>query len=282
LEDGVEFADVAGVRLAYELDGAGESGTVVLAGGSGMPPVVWELCGLVTALRMAGYRVLTYSARGVAPSDAPPPPYAMADLAGDLAGLLEHLGLSDCQMVGYSLGGFVAQLLARRRPDLVGAAVLLASAGPPSPVDLAMGEVETDLIATLGYVPASCTRFMELMTSLPSRVLRDDPGQVVTWWELLGAHADSWTSAEGEVGQAAAVVEWLHDPDRMTRLADIAIPVLVACFEHDLLLPPAGGRIAAAAIPHGTFVEITGAAHAGLMTHPEPCIAAIVNYLRSL
>jgi pimeloyl-ACP methyl ester carboxylesterase len=279
--DIVEFADVAGIRLAYEVNGAGGSGTVVLAGGSGMPPVVWELCGLTTALQREGYQVLSYCARGVAPSDAPPPPYAMADLAGELAALLEYLGLSDCRLVGYSLGGFVAQLLARTRPDLVGAAILLASAGPPSPIDLARNEVESDVIATLGYLPAQCTRFTELLTSLPCAALRDDPEQVATWWELLRAHADSWSSADGEVGQAAAVGEWLHDPDRMTHLADIAVPVLVACFEHDLLLPPAGGRIAAAALPHGTFVQIPGAAHAGLMTHPDLCVAAVLNYLRS-
>jgi pimeloyl-ACP methyl ester carboxylesterase len=68
----------------------------------------------------------------------------------------------------------------------------------------------------------------------------------------------------------------------MSHLADIDVPALVACFEHDLLFPPAGGRNAAAAIPHGSFVEIPGAAHAGLMTHPELCIDAIVNFIESV
>jgi len=77
-----------------------------------MPPLVWDMCGLSTVLRDSGYRVLTYSARGVAPSDAPPPPYSIGDLADDLAGLLEHLGIAECCLVAYSFGGCMAELLA--------------------------------------------------------------------------------------------------------------------------------------------------------------------------
>lgn len=58
---------------------------VVLAGGTGMPPVVWELCGFVELLVSAGFQVVTYAARGVAPSDAPPAPYSIEDMTGDLA-----------------------------------------------------------------------------------------------------------------------------------------------------------------------------------------------------
>ena len=65
----------------------------------------------------------------------------------------------------------------------------------------------------------------------------------------------------------------------MTGLSDISMPVLVACFEHDLLFPPAGGQLAAARIPRGQFVEVADAAHGGLVTHPDRTIRAIVEYL---
>ena len=69
---------------------------------------------------------------------------------------------------------------------------------------------------------------------------------------------------------------------RGVALADIAVPVLVACFEHDLLFPPNGRRNAAACIPNGEFVEIPGAAHGSLMTHSQLCIDAIVNFVESV
>ena len=46
----MESAEIGGLRLAYEVKGSDRNGTVVLAGGSGMPPLVWELCGLNEAL----------------------------------------------------------------------------------------------------------------------------------------------------------------------------------------------------------------------------------------
>ncbi len=225
--------------------------------------------------------MVTYSARGVAPSAAPPPPYTIADLADDLAGLLVHLGISDCRLVGYSLGGFVAELMARRRPDLIRAAVLLGSAGQPGPVSLARCDAEAEMVATLGYLPGPFMRFTELMTSLPPSVLRDDAGQVATWWELLGAHEESWTSPDGVVGHSAAAIQWLKDDDHMARWAEITVPVLVACFEYDLFFPPSAGMAAAAAIPRGEFIEISEAAHAGLVTHPSPCIDAIIKFLKA-
>jgi pimeloyl-ACP methyl ester carboxylesterase len=194
---------------------------------------------------------------------------------------LVHLGISGCRLVGYSLGGFVAELMARRRPDLIRAAVLLGSAGQPGPVSLARCDAEADLVATLGYLPAPFMRFTELMTSLPPSVLRDDAGTVATWWELLGAHEESWTSPDGLMGHSAAAVRWLTDDDHRARWAEITVPVLVACFEYDLFFPPAAGMVAAAAIPRGEFIEISDAAHGGLLTHPIQCLDAIITFLEA-
>ncbi|MGW2582254.1 hypothetical protein ACWCYZ_13095 [Streptomyces virginiae] len=55
-----------GVRIAYEQVSAGPP--VLLAGGTGMPPVAWELSGVRGALVEAGFKMVTYAARGVTPS----------------------------------------------------------------------------------------------------------------------------------------------------------------------------------------------------------------------
>jgi pimeloyl-ACP methyl ester carboxylesterase len=273
----VILTEINSARIAYQLS-EGDGDVVVLAGGSGMPPVVWDLCGLVGRLEGAGYRVLTYAARGVAPSDATPPPYSIDQLADDVVGILDHLEISNCRLVGYSLGGEVAEFLARTRPDLIRAAMLLASSGPLSPVFRAALEAGMDLIDKYGALPDSYGRWEELMTSLPPKMLRD-PEQVAGWWELLGAHPDAWASPAGAVGQWAAETSWMHDPARAANLTSISIPVQVACFEYDLLFPPAGGREAAAAMPLGTFSGIRDAAHGGLITHPEESCDAVVDFL---
>ncbi|MEU7004346.1 alpha/beta hydrolase [Nonomuraea sp. NPDC046570] len=210
---------VDGVRLGYERAGSGPA--VVLVGGTGMPPVAWQLCGLRDALVQAGFEVVTYAARGVAPSDAPAAPYTVDDLTADLAGLIETLDLTDAIVVGYSLGSFTTELLARTRPDLVRAAVLMAGAGPLTGVLDAVLAAETELIATTGRLSPAFTRLQTLLSTLPPAVLRTDDAQVRTWLELLGAQEAVWTSTDGENGQSAASDRWLRDEYRMAALAQI-------------------------------------------------------------
>ncbi|MDD9380325.1 alpha/beta hydrolase [Streptomyces sp. ZAF1911] len=273
----MESVVVGEVRIAYERRGQGRP--VVLSGGTGMPPVAWELCGVREDLVQAGFEVITYAARGVSPSDAPAAPYSMADLAGDLAGLMDALGLAGAAAVGYSLGSFTVELLARTRPDLVATAVLMAGAGPVTGVLDAMLEAEAELIAATGRLPAAFTRLQTLLSSLPPAVLRDDEKQVRSWLELLGAQEDLWASADGEVGQATAAEAWLHDPRRMAALAGITVPVLVLAFEYDLYFPPRAASSAADALPGGELAVIAGAAHGGLLTHPKETSAALLAFL---
>jgi pimeloyl-ACP methyl ester carboxylesterase len=272
----MEFAAVGGVRLGFERVGSGRP--VVLSGGMGMPPATWELSGLRGALVDAGFEVVTYAARGVAPSDAPPAPYTVADLAGDLAGLMDHLGIEDAAVVGYSLGACTAELLARTRPELVSSLVLMAGTGPLGGVMEAVVAAEDELVRLLGYVPPAYMRLQTLLTTPPPSVLRDED-QVRVWLELLGGQEAAWTSREGETGQVEASRDWLRDPGRMAALPRITAPALVLAFEHDLYFPPHTVRVAAEALPRGEFVRIDAAAHGGLLTHPKETIDTLLRFL---
>jgi pimeloyl-ACP methyl ester carboxylesterase len=272
----VESVAIDGVRIAYER--AGQGPAVLLLGGTGMPPITWQVCGLREAVTQAGFEVITYAARGVAPSDAPPAPYSVEQMAGDAAGLLEALGLRDAVLVGYSLGSFAAEVLARTRPDLVRAAVLLAGAGPTSPLLSATLAMERELIAVTGRIPGAAAAFQTLFTGLPQALLSDDD-LVAQWTQMLGFQSQMWTSPDGEAGQAAAADAWQHNEDRMDALREITVPVLVAAFEHDPLFPPRTSRVAADMLPLGEFAEIPHAAHAGLMTHPVETRRVILEFL---
>lgn len=243
------------VHLWYEDHGAGPP--VLLLGGTSMPAAAWDLA-VGPALRQAGHRVVAMEARGVGRSDAPPPPYTVADLAGDAAGLIEALALGPCRIIGLSLGGFVAEDLVRRRPDLISAAVLVASAGRTTAFTRARLRAELDLLDRCGGLPTSFDQFAAVTIAVPAQVLQDDDGMVETWLELLAAGLGT---GDGRVGQLAAERDWLLDDERTYRWADIGRPCLVVAFEHDLCFPPSRGRQAAAAMPHGRFVEITGVAH---------------------
>ena len=257
----------------------GKGPAVVVVGGTGMPPVAWEVCGFVEGLVSAGYRVITFAARGVRPSDAPTGPYTIEDMANDVAAVIDAMSAAPCCVIGYSLGGFQAEYLARTRPELLRGAVLIASAGPLSPVLDAVLDATGELLERLGSVPPSVAVFEGLVGELPPATLRDDPDQVALWRELLATQHDMWTSADGELGQWHAARSWTNDEHRIDVLVDVTVPTLMVSYEHDLKFPPIGARLAASRVPDCQIVEIAGAAHGGLMTHTSDTLAAVLSFL---
>jgi 3-oxoadipate enol-lactonase len=85
-------------------------------------------CGAYDDLAGAGYRVLAIDHRGHGRGLLPLERFSLAACAGDAAGVLRTLGLTPATVVGYSMGGAVAQLLARDHPDVIGGLVLSATA----------------------------------------------------------------------------------------------------------------------------------------------------------
>ncbi|KAA1003819.1 alpha/beta hydrolase [Paraburkholderia panacisoli] len=79
------------------------------------------------------YRIVATDHRGWGDSEAPADGYRIADLAGDAEGVVETLGLQRYVLVGHSMGGKVAQLIASRRPSGLEGLVLVAPS-PPSPM----------------------------------------------------------------------------------------------------------------------------------------------------
>ena len=122
-------ATVNGISIDYAT--AGDGPPVLLICGTGQPADLWFA--QVADLAAAGHTVITFDNRGCGRSEAPPAPYLVSDMAADTAALIEHLGLGPCDVIGYSLGGYIAQELAVTRAGLVRRLVLLAGAGPRRP-----------------------------------------------------------------------------------------------------------------------------------------------------
>src|SRR5260370_7149028 len=119
-------AIVNGISIDYST--AGEGKPVLLICGTGQPADLWFA--QVADLAAAGHAVITFDNRGCGRSEAPPAPYLVDDMAADTAALIEHLGLGPCDVIGYSLGGYIAQELAVTRADLLRRLPLLAGSAP--------------------------------------------------------------------------------------------------------------------------------------------------------
>lgn len=275
--DGFEFVTAeSGVELAVQRSGDGPA--VLLVGGLGMPSITWDICGLPQSLVDAGFQVIAYNARGMAPSSAPAAPYSVADLAGDAAAILDHFQVGQATIIGYSMGCYTAQMLLRSQPELVRALVLFAGL-QPSPVGAMVGEMELALIERYGEVPREVLVFEQLLTTLHLPMLQD-PAAVNGWQQaLLEGYESGWAGAEGFKGQLMASQQWITagEPDP-EHLRAIDVPTLILAFEHDLFFPPDLCEATARWVPTAEFAQIDGAAHGGIFTAPGDSVVRITEF----
>ena len=272
----VPEVELPAVTLAYDVFGPSEGEPVVLVCGLSQPAAGWHIA-MVPALTEAGYQVVTFDNRGVAPSSAPPAPYSIDDMVGDTVGLLDHLGLGAVHIAGYSMGGWIAETLAYRQPDRVRSAVFIGSCNIGTSWEKAITTVERDL-ARLDHELPPWFYAVETMRYLPNHDLQQD--DVVDLWLSLIGDLEPWPNP-GRLGQYEAALAWSLDVERAKRWPDISTPCLVLAFEHDVDSPPARARQAAAMIPGARFVEVPGASHLGVFTHSDAVSAAVKDFLGS-
>jgi pimeloyl-ACP methyl ester carboxylesterase len=269
---GVPELTLDDVTLSYQLAGPEGGDPVVLVAGCGQPAAGWF--GLVPPLSAAGYRVLTFDNRGMAPSSSPPAPYSVDDLVADTVGLLDHLGLASVRVAGHSMGGWVAETLAVRHPERVRAAALMGSCNAATAWEVAITTVERDL-ARLDLPLPPLFYATETLRYLPNHELQDDA--VVEGWLGLLEDQPVWPNP-GRLGQYEACLAWSTDRERTRAWPDLSVPCLVLAFEHDVDSPPARARQAAGTIPGARFVEIADASHLGIFTHSAQVGTALVEF----
>lgn len=202
-----------------------------------------------------------------------PGPFALADLAGDLAALLDARGLERAVLVGWSLGGQVAlAALPRVRRRL--AALALVSATPR-------------FTRCEGWPHGLPAQSVEV---LAHRVRRDPLRAVARFRE--GAFVEGELDAEARARVVALPapdpsaardgLDLLAREDLRAALPALDLPVLVVHGERDPICPAGAGRALAAAIPGARLVEVPGAGHAPFLSHPDAFDGALGPFLGAL
>lgn len=182
----------------------------------------WHLS-LVPALSRAGYQVVTFDNRGVAPSSSPPAPYTIDQMVDDLTGVMDHLGIETARLAGHSMGGWVAETLAARSPGRVRSAVFIGSCNVATSWEKAITTVERDL-AQLDLALPPLFFAVETLRYLPNSDLQDD--SVVDEWLSMIADLPVWPNP-GRLGQYEACLRWSNDLERTKAWGTIGVPCLI-------------------------------------------------------
>ena len=119
----IQFSNVNGTKIAYRVQGEGPP--LVLIMGYRLSSAAWPAAFVASLARR--FTVITLDNRGTGMSDKPLEGYAIANMARDVAGLLNELGIERTNLLGYSMGGAIAQEFVRQFPERVSKLILCAT-----------------------------------------------------------------------------------------------------------------------------------------------------------
>ncbi|OOY20385.1 3-oxoadipate enol-lactonase [Thioclava sp. DLFJ5-1] len=247
-------------HIHYREDGVAQGVPVICLNSLGTDLRMWD--GLVAPL--SGYRLVRMDKRGhglSATSDAAP---TITDLARDALAVADHLGIEAAVFVGCSIGGMIAQEIARIAPERVRALVLSNTAAK-----IGTEESWAERIATVETqgLPAMAQGVIERWFGPTFRAHPD-----CALWVTAVARTD----AKGYANCCAA----LAGADLRDALPEISAPTLVIAGSHDGATPPEQVMEMAAAIPGARAELIEGAGHIPAIEAPEQVARLITEFLK--
>jgi pimeloyl-ACP methyl ester carboxylesterase len=269
---GEQFADIGAMQLCYETFGDDGAAPLLLIMGLATQMIWWE-DGFCRQLAERGFWVTRFDNRDIGRStilsDKPVPTraqlfrrdpkaasYALDDMAEDAARLLDHLHVASAHIVGVSMGGMIAQLLAIRYPKRVRSLVSIMS----STGNRRVGWSDPRLLPRL-LRPPKLDRAGYIEDSIEARRIigsKTYPAGDERVRALAERSFERGLHPDGGARHLAAIVT---APDRTPVLRRLNLPSTVIHGTADRLVRPSGGKATAAAIPGARLMLIDGMGH---------------------
>ena len=259
----MSFIRVDDLVVHYADTGPAEAPVLVLVNSLGTDLRVWDALVPELATR---FRLVRYDKRGHGLTDATPEPYRMAQLAQDLAGLLDALEIKSAIVCGLSIGGMIAQSLAATRPDLVRGLVLMDTAhkiGTPERWAERIAAIRAGGIASIAD---------NILVRWFSPAFHEERQVELAGWRNMLCRVP----LDGYLGCCAAI----RDADLTATTAALTVPTLCMVGDCDGSTPPALVAELAALVPGARLVTISGAGHLPCVERSEAVFGAMRAFLR--
>jgi pimeloyl-ACP methyl ester carboxylesterase len=268
--------DANGIRIEYETFGESRNPPLVLIMGLGAQMIFWEddFC---REIARRGFRVIRFDNRDCGLSshlvDRGIPnvmaamtaamaghkvesAYLLADMASDVVGLMDALGIAAAHVVGASMGGMIAQTVAMEHPERVlSLTSIMSTTGNPE-----VPPAKPDAMASLlTPPPADREGFVAGMVSA-FRII-GSPGFPFDESSFRDRIGRAWERSYDPAGVARQLVAIVASGNRKDRLRSVRVPTLVVHGKDDPLVPVEGGIDTADAIPGAKLLLIDGMGH---------------------
>ena len=202
-----QYANVNGINLYYEVHGSGRP-LVLLHGGLGSG----EMFGPVLPALAANHQVILPDLQGHGRTADIDRPISVELMAGDIAALIEHLGLEKPDVMGYSLGGGVSFFTAARHPELVRRHVMVSA-------NIRRSAIYPEMLAQQEQVGPEAAEFM-----------KDTP--MYQLYQRVAPRPEDFPRLLGKIGASMA-----KDFDHSDEMRGLKVPTLIVAADADMAPP---------------------------------------------
>ena len=249
-----EKVRVGDIDIAYREAGTGYPLILIMGSSSAMG--MWSP-GLISGLSQNNH-VIIFDNRGIGSTSSSDREFSIKLFADDTAGLMDALNINKANVLGWSMGTYIAQELALNYPDRVDRLILYAAdAGGTEAVH------NPDVIAQLGDTSGTERERGERLLRLifPGLWLKDNPDP-----RKYMQMASEQVLPESIKRQGLACWKWAGT---YSRLSQIKVPVLLITGTDDVITPPGNSIIMVDQIPAAWLVQIKNGGHGLMFQYPE-------------
>lgn len=277
---GERMVKTKGAEICTEAFGSQADPAILLIMGA-CASMVWWPEGLCARLAAGGRFVIRYDNRDTGRSTTWPPgqpDYSLDDMASDVTEILDAYGIAKAHLMGMSLGGMIAQIVALSNPERVLSLTLVSSSvfAPPNPE---LPAIDSNILA---YHASAVT----LNWADPAAVM----DYMVNGWRLLSGSLRVFADAtirligEAEAARATSPMSMFNHSllkggeSWYGKTGQIAVPTLVIHGSEDPVLPHPHGVALAAQIPGARLLTLEGAGHELHEDDWETIVAAVLEH----
>ena len=263
------IAKTKNVNIYYEIIGQGEP-LVLIRGISSNVDHWYEQVPVLSKK----YQLLVFDNRAIARSSDPGGSFSTRDMAADTVGLMEAVGIKKAHVLGYSMGGMIAQEIALAYPEKVNGLILVAT--------------DCGISLRIKAKPEFSRLFSEMIRLGTNEAKKAAAGCLFAK-QTLDTRPDiiqryTEVSLRFPASQKTLGRQWaaITQHDACNRLAKISSPTLVITGSEDELIPPQNAKVMAQRIPVAQMISIDGGGHLFLIEQPEAFNEAVIGFLDGL
>jgi pimeloyl-ACP methyl ester carboxylesterase len=222
----------------------------------------------------AKHHVIVFDNRGVGGSGGSTPK-TVEEMARDSIAFIGALGFSKVDLLGFSLGGFVSQVIAQQQPGLV-RKIILAGTGPAGGDGIVnVSVILQDALGKAGATNKHPKQFLFLTQTSNGQAAADDFLQRL---KERTKDVDAPVSDETIQAQLAAIQAWGQGD--ATNLGKVLHPVLVVNGDHDVMVPPLNSFELARRLPKAQLSIFPDAGHGGIFQHHAVFVQQALGFLQ--